>query len=92
MHTDAAVRPLPFREVQAEPDAIEVTLADDFTGGNFLLAAYSADGQLLDLRTVSGTEARTYTLPGTARTATVRLFRLDANYAPTAETETLWTR
>ena len=44
------------------------------------------------LRLVSGTEAADYVLPGTARTATVRLYRLDANYAPTAETETLWTR
>ena len=92
MHTDAAVRPLPFRQVQAAPDAIEITLADDFTGGRFLLAAYSAGGQLLAALPVSGTEAADYVLPGTARTATVRLYRLDANYAPTAETETLWTR
>lgn len=50
----------------------------------------AGDGELL--RLVSGTEAADYVLPGTARTATVRLYRLDANYAPTAETETLWTR
>lgn len=92
LDTDAVVRPLPFRQVQAAPDAIEITLADDFTGGRFLLAAYSAGGQLLAALPVSGTEAADYVLPGTARTATVRLFRLDANYAPTAETETLWTR
>ncbi|MBR3862021.1 MAG: leucine-rich repeat protein [Oscillospiraceae bacterium] len=92
MHTDAAVRPLPFQQVSAAPDAIEITLADDFTGGRFLLAAYSAGGQLLAALPVSGTEAADYVLPGTARTATVRLYRLDANYAPTAETETLWTR
>lgn len=90
LQTDVSLRALPFQQVSAAPDAIRITLADDFTGGNFLLAAYSADGQLLDLRTVSGTEARTYTLPGTARTATVRLYRLDEDFAPSADAALLW--
>ena len=90
LDTDAVARPLPFQEIRAAADAIEVTLADRFTGGRFLLCAYSADGQLLALRTVSGTEVQTCTLPGTDRTAAVRLYRLDGNFAPTAADTLLW--
>lgn len=88
--TDAVPRPLPFQSVHAAADAIELTLADDFTDGNFLLAAYSAEGQLLALLPLSGTEARTYTLPGSGQTASVRLFRLDQDFGPTAAAALLW--
>lgn len=90
--TGVQVHPLAVADIQAGPEAIEVTLTDRFTDGHFLLCAYTADGQLLALRTLSGSEVQTYTLPGTDRTAAVRLYRLDDTYAPTAADALLWSR
>lgn len=85
-----AVKALPYRSVDAAANAITVTLADQFVGGNFFLAAYSQDGRLLQVRTLSGQEVQTVVLPGTDSVGRVLLFHLDENFAPTAGAETLW--
>lgn len=85
------LRAFPDCSVQADTGSIRVSLVGAYSQGQYYLAAYSKEGQLLAVKTVSGVGQQICVFPGTDRTHSIRLFSLEKNLAPKDRPTTIWT-
>ena len=84
------LRTFPDCSVQADTGSIRVSLVGAYSQGLYYLAAYSEQGQLLAIKTVSGVEQQICVFPGTDRTHSIRLFSLEKNLTPKDGPTTIW--
>ena len=84
------LRTFPDYSVQADTGSIRVSLAGAYAQGRYYLAAYSGQGQLLTVKTVSGVGQQTYAFPGTDRTHSIQLFSLDEDLVPMNRPTAIW--
>ena len=84
------LRTFPDYSVQADTASIHVSLDGAYAQGRYYLAAYSDQGQLLTIKTVSGVGQQIYEFPGTDRTHSIRLFSLEKDLTPKDRPTIIW--
>lgn len=85
-----SLKSLPYCSVEVSSDKISVVLTDQFTDGNYFLAAYSIHNKLIGVQAVNGAETQTYAFPRASLIAEIRLFRLNREFQPVADAEKVW--